>query len=255
MAEPVVFNTTFGTDTIHANPGAITPTATNWYILSSKNANATTVSGTGGLNLTYSPGSSAAGVQGVARFTTSPIALSAIGDSITAKATVFTDNVLNLAIGLYNSNGVNPLTTLQNSGLTSATYTGAQTDGTFGWKGYRARLGSGSASGTISARPAQSGTTLTQQAFDVAAVNTGDFNSLGPIGIGSVPDSATTLTLANSYEAEYRITYSITRSAAWLWSKAAMATCWVTSRPWKPCPNNCCGAACSSRSNATPRRC
>lgn len=214
MAEPVVFNTTFATDTIHGSPGAITPTSTNWYIMSSKNANATTVSGTGGLNLTYSPGSSAAGVQGVARFTSSPIALSAIGDSITANATVFTDNVLNLAVGLYNSNGVNPLTTLQNAGLSSAVYTGPQTDGTFGWKGYRARLGSGSAVGTISARPAQSGTILTQQAFDVAAVNTGDFNSLGPIGIGSVPDSATTLTLADSYGAEYRLAYSITRSAA-----------------------------------------
>lgn len=213
VAEPTVFKTTFGTDTIHAVPGSITPTATNWYIMSSKNATATTVSGTGGLNLTYSPGSSASGVQGVARFTTSPIALSAVGDSITAKATIFTDKVLNLAVGLYNSNGVNPLTTLQNSGLSSTVYTGPQTDGTFAWKGYRARLTSGSDSGTISARPAQSGTTLTQQAFDVAAVNTGDFNSVGPIGIGSVPASASTVTLADGYGAEYRVSYTITRSA------------------------------------------
>jgi hypothetical protein len=213
LAEPVVFNTNFSTDTIHAVPGAITPTATNWYIMSSKNANATTVSGTGGLNLTYSPGSSAAGVQGVARFTTSPIALTAVGDSITATATLFTDNVLNLAVGLYNSNGVNPLTTLQNSGLSSAVYAGAQTDGTFAWKGYRARLGTGSTTGTISARPAQSGTSLTQQAFDVAAVNTGDFNSVGPISIGSVPASATAVTLADGYGAEYRLSYTITRSA------------------------------------------
>ena len=213
MAEPVVFNTTFSTDTIHANPGTITPSSTNWYILSSKNANATTVSGTGGLNLTYAPSSSASGVQGVARFTTSPIALSSIGDSITAKATLFTDNVLNLAVGLYNSNGVNPLTTLQNSGLTSTVYTGAQTDGTLAWKGYRARLGTGSTAGNIAIRPAQTGTVITQQAFDVAAVNTGDYNSLGPTSIGSVPASATAVTLADGYGAEYRLSYTITRSS------------------------------------------
>ncbi len=219
-ADAGVFHSTFVNDVLvmptatsaAPSPGAITPTGTNWYVMSSKDGRASSLSG--GLILTYAANSTAAGVQTAARFTTNPIALSAVGDSITATATLYTNKVANLAFGLYNSGGVDPLTTLANSGLSGTIHAGASTDGTFGWKGYRARAASNSASGVISARAAQTGVNLAQANFDVAAVNTGDFASPGPISIGVVPDSASSVTFADGLGAEYRLAYTITRSAA-----------------------------------------
>ena len=219
-ADAGVFHSTFVNDVLvmptatsaAPSPGAITPTGTNWYVMSSKDGRASSLSG--GLILTYAANSTAAGVQTAARFTTNPIALSAVGDSITATATLYTNKVANLSFGLYNSGGVDPLTTLANSGLSGTIHAGASTDGTFGWRGYRARAASNSASGVISARAAQTGVNLAQANFDVAAVNTGDFASPGPISIGVVPDSASSVTFADGLGAEYRLAYTITRSAA-----------------------------------------
>jgi hypothetical protein len=211
-ADSTVFQTNFSADTIHATTPIITPTSTNWYILSSKNATSTTIS-SAGFNLTYAATSSAAGVEGIARFTATPVDLAAVGDSITARAVFYTDKVLNLSAGFYNSGGVNPLTTLQNTGLDSTPLT-VTNDGTLAWKGYRARLQSGSATGVISARLPQTGASLTRSAHDVVATSTGDFNSPGPVSIASIGNSAATVTLADGLGSEYRLIYTITRTAA-----------------------------------------
>lgn len=211
-AESTVFRTDFSADTIHATTPVLTPTSTNWYILSSKNATSTTIS-SAAFNLTYAATSSAAGVEGIARFTATPVDLATVGDSITARAVFYTDKVLNLSAGFYNSGGVNPLTTLQNTGLDSTPLT-VTNDGTLAWKGYRARLQSGSATGVISARLPQTGAGLTRSAHDVVATSTGDFNSPGPVSIGSIGNSAATLTLADGLGTEYRLLYTITRTAA-----------------------------------------
>lgn len=211
-AESTVFQTNFSADTIHAATPVITPTSTNWYILSSKNATSTTI-GSSGFNLTYAATSSAAGVEGITRFAAAPVDLASVGDSITARAVFYTDKVLNLSAGFYNSGGVNPLTTLQNTGLDSTPLT-VTNDGTLAWKGYRARLQSGSATGVISARLPQTGASLTRSAHDVVATSTGDFNSPGPVSIGSIGNSAATVTLADGLGSEYRLLYTITRTAA-----------------------------------------
>ncbi len=219
-ADASVFKSTFSNDVLvmptataaAPSPGPITSTGTNWYVLSSKDGRASSLSG--GLIITYAANSTAAGVQAAGRFTTNPLSLAAVGDSITANATLYTSKVQNISFGLYNSGGVDPLSTLANGGLSSTIYSGASTDGTLGWKGYRARVATNSAAGTISARAAQTGASLAQSNFDVASVNTGDFASPGPISIGVVPDSASTLTIADGLGAEYRLAYTITRSAA-----------------------------------------
>lgn len=211
-AESTVFRTDFSADTIHAATPVITPTSTNWYVHSSKNATSTTIS-SAGFNLTYAATSSAAGVEGIARFATTPVDLASVGDSITARTVFYTDKVLNLSAGFYNSGGSNPLTTLQNNGLDGTILT-VTNDGTLAWKGYRARLQSGSATGVISARLPQTGATLTRSAHDVVATSTGDFSSPGPVSIASIGNSAATVTFADGLGSEYRLLYTITRTAA-----------------------------------------
>lgn len=215
-ADATVFQTdlTSGTNT-DANvppPGAITPSGSVWYFLSSKNATASYVAaGSLGLNLTHAS-STAGGVEGIARFTTSPLSLSAIGDSITALATFSTNNIGYLAVGLYESGGIDPLTTLRNSGLSSTPLT-VTTGGTLGWKGYRARAQLDSTAGSIVARAPQTGTSLTQLAHDVIAVNTGDFNSPGPKPIGFIPASAVAPFFADGSGVFYKLKYTLTRTA------------------------------------------
>lgn len=209
-AQSLVFNTNFNSDQIHLDPPSITPTGSTWYIYSSKDGRASSISS--GLFLTYAASSTASGMQGIARFTNSPLTLASEGDTISARVKLYTDNVRNLAVGLYNSGGVNPLTTLNNNGLDGTPIT-ATTDGTLAWRGYRARLETGSASGNIAARAPQVGT-LTRSAYDVIAANTGDFSSPGPIPVGSVPASANPIILADGYAAEYTVDFSITRTGA-----------------------------------------
>ncbi len=215
-ADSTVFQTDFTGNTIHDQtpPASITPTTTHWAVLSSKDGRTSSVSGSGGLNLTFASPSSAAGVEAAARFTISPIALAAVGDSITARATVYTERVLTLACGLYESGGIDPLITLNNAGLSATPLTVSTQGGSLGWKGYRARLESNNVSGNIAARAAQTGSSLTQQAHDLVAANTAEFNSPGPISIGSVPASSTPVTLADGFATEYRLTYKIVRTAA-----------------------------------------
>lgn len=216
LADSTVFDTNFATDTLHAASTVITPTSTNWFAMSSKNGTPTAVTPTAGFNLTYALTSTAAGMEGAGRFVATPISLAAVGDRITARAEFYTDNVANVALGLYNSGGVDPLSTLLNTGLSSTPWSGSSTAGTLAWKGYRALVAENSTSGNIGARAAQSGV-LTQQAFSVAAAGSSDFNTPGPVSIGVVPASATSL-LWNNFNVEtpilYSATLSITRSAA-----------------------------------------
>ena len=216
-AESTVFSTDFFTNpepnTLQADPGEITPTYTNWFIHSGKNASASSLSGGRGLSVTYSPTSTAAGVQAIARFTQAPLSLSEVGDSITARATFYTDNVGYLSVGLYESGGVNPLISLQNAGLDAAAVTDS-TGGTLGWKGYRARVQRDNTGANFAARPAQTGASLTRVAYDLVAANTNEFNSPEPRLVGSVTASDTAVTFPDFSAEEYKLSYTITRTAA-----------------------------------------
>lgn len=224
-----IFETTFASDTLNAATNSISPTAANWYVMASKDARGSSVNGTGGLTITHTSSTSGV-VEAAARLTSLPIDLRDVGDYVEATGTFYTDKVLNLVFGLYNSNGVDPLVTapngttlLANSGLNS---TAGATGGTLGWKGYRAAVNNsysgtapnqtiiGSTSGNIQARQAQTGATITYQAYDLVSAGTAGFNSPVAINIGTVASSATSVAWANAFGAEYRFIYRIQRSSA-----------------------------------------
>lgn len=223
-----IFETTFASDTLNAATNSISPTAANWYVMSSKDARGSSVNGTGGLTITHTSSTSGV-VEATARLASLPIDLRDTGDYIEATGTFYTDKVLNLVFGLYNSGGVDPLVTapngttlLANTGLVA---TAGATGGTLGWKGYRAMVANsysgtapnqtivGSTAGSIQARPAQTGTP-TYQAYDLVSAGTGGFNSPAAISIGTVAASTTSVAWANSFGAEYRFIYRIQRSSA-----------------------------------------
>ena len=226
-AASTIFETTFAADTMNAATNSISPTAANWYVMSSKNALGSSVNGTGGLTITHASSTSGV-VEATARLTSLPIDLRDTGDYVEATGTFYTDKVLNLVLGLYNSGGVDPLLTAPN-GITPLANTGlvataGATGGTLGWKGYRAMVGNsysgttpsqitvGSTTGSIQARPAQTGTP-TYQAYDLVSAGTGGFNSPAAISIGTVAASTSSVIWANSFGAEYRFTYRIQRSS------------------------------------------
>ena len=175
LAETDVFSTGFSADTIHAASPVVGPAATNWYVMSSKNATSTSVGddpATSGpvdprLDLTMSVTSSGI-VETAALFSTSPLAIAGIGDRLRLEVVLATTNVRNLGLGLFHSGGSLPHTGLINSQLTGGSSTLA-TGGTQGWLGYRFYLDGSASTPSINleGRPAQSGTTNASQSLIV----------------------------------------------------------------------------------------
>ncbi len=125
FAASTIFESNFEFDTLNTEPNTVSPSAANWYVMSSKNGTGTTVSGFNGLWLTHSASTSAA-IEATARLSSLPIELNAVGDYVEINGTFFTDRVLNVAFGLYDSGGIDPLVTapngttlLANGGLSS----------------------------------------------------------------------------------------------------------------------------------------
>ena len=169
-----VFSTNFSADTLHAASPTITATATNWYVMSSKNATSTAVGddpATAGavdprLDLTM-PLTGSGVVECAARFTTAsnnPVSLAAANDTLRLRATVVTTNVRVLAFGLFNAGGSLPYVGMNNAQLVSSSSTFA-TGGTQGWLGYRAWLDASAPSATLEGRSAQPGTNNASQAL------------------------------------------------------------------------------------------
>src|SRR5437762_12773119 len=141
-----VFMDTFATSTLNSNVNAPTGTSTNYVIASSKNATGSTI-GSGDLKIPIASTSGLAEAQ--ALFTTTPINLTTVGDSIEATL-VFknTSGILTTAgaatfLGLFNSGGTAPVTGLNNGGI-SSTLTTATTGGAAGWAGYVSQIGAAS---------------------------------------------------------------------------------------------------------------
>jgi len=139
LADTTVFSDNFSSSTLNG-VSSPTSTSTSYDIASSKAA--TSAIGAGDLSITL-PSTSSGLVEAQALFAASPITLASSGDYIDFKLT-FTDtaNILiagkltsGLWIGLFNSGGVAPLTSLQSSGL-ATNFTG----GTQGWQGYHNQL-------------------------------------------------------------------------------------------------------------------
>ncbi|MEO5712921.1 MAG: hypothetical protein ABIT37_05475, partial [Luteolibacter sp.] len=217
------FSTNFGADTIHAASPVVSPTATNWYVMSSKDATTTGIGddpATSGivdprLNLTM-PKTSSGIIDIGAKFSTSPVTLE-IGRALRLRAVVNTSNIRSLGIGLFKSGGTLPYTGMINSKL-SNTLTDFVTGGTRNWDGYRFNLDSASGSGSlaIERRTAQTGTFNSSQAL-IAPGTSSSAPTVQALGSSSLPgftwtDNATctlTLSLKRNATDAYELTATV----------------------------------------------
>jgi len=215
LAATDVFSTSFSADTIHAASPVVGPTATNWYVMSSKNATSTSVgddlatSGTVDprFDLTMAVTSSGI-VETAALFSLSPVAITGIGDRLRLEVVLATTNVRTLGIGLYHSGGSLPHTGLINGQLTGGSSTLA-TGGTREWPGYRLHL-DGSASTpslNLEGRPAQPGTTNASQSLIVPGTSS-SAPTVQSIGSATVPG------FSWADAATYTLSFTIERTAA-----------------------------------------
>ncbi|MGI9178080.1 MAG: PEP-CTERM sorting domain-containing protein [Pirellulales bacterium] len=157
-------------------------------------------------------------------FTTTPVALAAVNDSITLQY-VFTDsaNVLTgtglsnssaLWTGLYNSASSLPLTTLANAGLTTTSTSGSiLTAGVAPWQGFVMRIAATATNGAIGSsqlytRPAQTtGTSSAVQELLGNNVGGGAYNGPAGFTIRTLSGSGSpTLTVGQQYTVDYTIT-------------------------------------------------
>lgn len=187
-AESIVFNADFSgsANTVSQTPSVITPQGATWYGAYNKPNGALSVDAFG-LTITGNSSSSAA-INVAGRVTQAPINLAAVGDYIEFSGSFYTDGLTNLAFGLFNSGGVDPLATLLNNGLAGTTATGG---GTFGWTGYRAMSLNGSLNADFKARQAQTGTA--NASYELLSPGTGGYGSPGAIGTGTGVNSATSV--------------------------------------------------------------
>jgi hypothetical protein len=206
----VVFQTDFSTDTYSVSPSVITPTGTTWcgfYLRSG------TLGNTGsGLVLSGPFISTSYPINACARVTPKPINLANINDYIELTGSFYSSGLQTIAIGLFNSGGVDPLTTLLNYSPVGTVLGAAPGGGTFGWKGYRAMSSNASTAGSSVARAPQTGTSYNSYEL----LNTGATNYSSPSAISV---AATVSTSSVGWTAElgtnlYDFTYRISRSNA-----------------------------------------
>ena len=219
----VVFNDSLATNgsTLDAAgqsyPNTATPTATstNYDVASSKNSTATTLSS--GSPLMMQMVSTTSGITELqAVFTSSPVTLVNVGDSVEL-TTTFTDTSLIATagssaayFGLYSSGGNAPFNNMGNGSSSSPTITGLNnaqindnTGGVQGWVGYEGEI-YGSSKPKVFNRPAMVvGTSNLDQAL-VGEGQTGGFTGTQATVVSQ--SNAVALTQGNQYTAELEIT-------------------------------------------------
>jgi hypothetical protein len=209
----IIFSDNFSTSTLNsATPAAPTASSTNYQVLSTKDATASSI-GAGSLNLVMANTSSGFN-ELQALFTNSPVALTQTGHYIEAKVG-FTSAGLNqvgnstLNVSLLNSGGAGPVpgTQLNNNQLDDNPGSFA-TGNAAGWQGYVGRVGRvGGASSQIFTRPAQVGET-SNEAQDALFTNAGGGAFDNPSGTMIQGGGAGgTLSNATAYTLSLRATY------------------------------------------------
>ncbi|HUJ10337.1 MAG TPA: PEP-CTERM sorting domain-containing protein [Verrucomicrobiae bacterium] len=211
-----VFSDDFSGSTVQAT-STPTPTSTSYDLACNKapNNNATATIGTGHFTVTF-PNTSSGIVEMQALFASTPVTLSSAGDYIDFQLT-FTEvggvmtasasKSSNLAMGLYNSGGVAPLTTLN-----AGTEGNAAAGGVQGWTGYHSDTFVGVAGGTSSKlfyRQAQANAAGDQDLLEGGANQPGTgYYYTNPLAtqIGSSQTSTLLLTDSSVYTADFKIT-------------------------------------------------
>ncbi len=206
-----VFDDTFNNGST-VNGATATPTvnSTSYQVASTKNSSSTI--NPGDLMMTY-PSTSSGIAEIQALFTTTPITLVGIGDSLSYSVTFKdTSGLLPagssfLSGGLYNSGGNAPVP----SGGLAASGIGAGTGFTTGnaqnWLGYIGRINGNGNSSVIATRPAQSGA-INNVAQDLIGNNfsaTGGYNTPAGTTLHSKTSTVGTLTVGDTFV--YNVTY------------------------------------------------
>lgn len=189
------FVDTFATSTVN---GASNPTATStsYDVIANKPATATIAPGA----LNFSIPSTTGGINEIAaRFTTTPLTLSAVGDFVQLQYT-YTNGattVTQFGSGLYNSGGSTPYTDLNTTAnpLGNTTNTSEFTGGTAGWTGYVQNYQA--AKTLFQSRPAQSLSSTQTQELIVNAFS-GSAGYGGQTQVGSTSTSSVLTLAANT---------------------------------------------------------
>lgn len=218
FGQTTIFSDDFSSSTVNVTPGTPTATSTGYITASSKNAPASSMSA--GHYTINQAATSSAFMETQARFGSSPVSLSTVGNYINMMV-VFTDTSGILAsgkanstlnVGLFNSDGVNPLTGLNSSGLSGATTFnrgGAQL-----WQGYMGRIFQSGTSGIYLRNQQNAVTDSTGNdnngnqdlLFDGAGTGTYKNPTGAALGTVAAPDVA--LAQGNQYTINYRLTLS-----------------------------------------------
>jgi hypothetical protein len=216
--QTTVFNDDFSSSTVNVAPGTPTANSTGYITASTKNTPAAPMA-TGHYTINQAATSSAF-METQARFASSPVSLSTVGDYINLTV-VFTDTsgILlsgktssTLNVGLYNTGGVNPLTGLDQSGLSAATTSnrgGAQL-----WQGYMGRIFQSGTSGIYTRSQQNAVTDSTgndnngNQDLLFSGAGTGTYKNPTGAALGTLGAPDVALTQGNQYTINYRLTLS-----------------------------------------------
>lgn len=210
-----ILNDTFGTSTLNAaSPAAPTATSTNYAVLSSGNATASSIA-SGSLKLSNTNTSSRF-VEMQALFASSPVSLASSGDYVKLTINFTTNGMINIGsgtfnLGLYNSGGNGPVTggALTNSGLSTTTPSSYATGNAAGWLGYVARTQTAANNNSIYERPDQStDPAVTSEAQDLLFANAGSgaFNITGSTIASTAAGTGVTMSASTPYTAILTIT-------------------------------------------------
>lgn len=206
-AQNTVFNDAFSADQLNpATYPAVTPTATGWCVLSSKNAPAPTLSDS---VLSINMVATTSGfIETQARFASTPVQLlpstyiELVATFVPTAINVVTSD--NLIFGLFNSGGSGPLSTLSSSGL-SSTLSNAASGGAKGWIGYNGNIPY-SGSPSMRTRAAQTGTNNTVQDVVIGGQSSSTgYTTPAAVNASSVGTMSAVLTNGNTYTVSYKL--------------------------------------------------
>lgn len=210
-----ILSDAFGSSTLNAaSPAAPTATSTNYAVLSSGDATASSIA-SGALKLSNTNTSSRF-VEMQALFSSSPINLAASGDYVKLTLNFTTNGMINIGsgtfnLGLYNSGGNGPVTggALTNFGLSTTSPSSYSTGNAAGWLGYVARTQTSANNNVIYERPDQSTDSAnTSEAQDLLFANAGSgaFNIIGSNIASTSAGTGVTMSASTPYTAILTIT-------------------------------------------------
>src|ERR1017187_242729 len=219
QAQTAIFTDTFGSSTLNgtSTPGGTAAASSTSYDIASTKADTTGPTiGAGKLKLALNGGTTAGYMEFQALFTSTPVQLVNVGDSINLTFTFTNTSGTLLAggngsfinAGLYNSGGSAPLAgSLNSSGLNGTAGSANQVGGCTNWQGYVVNVNTNSFTSKFFTRPVQfGGTTSANQDLLYSGAGTGLFASPGGTQIGPNFTASPVLTSGATYTMSYNLT-------------------------------------------------